>query len=120
MTAKRNVKLPCFIEPAQPVEAGAIQIIEQLRSLGGCVPSFPDELIKLTSMGIEALRLVGHLDRDIKTILKLDVEVYKVWIDVVEQRPLRLQSQGDRQSAAKRFNQTSKCVRTPEFHEPRQ
>jgi hypothetical protein len=101
-----HVEFTTLIEAAKSVEAGAVQIIKELRRFCALPAIFVDQFVEAFAVAIEGFLVILHLDCYLEALLQLSVKVYQVRIDVVEDRCLRLQTQGDCESAAERLNET--------------
>ena len=58
-------------------------------------------------MSIETFLFISHLDSYLETALQVDVEVYQVRIDIVQDGTLWSQTQWGCESATERFNVAS-------------
>ncbi len=83
-----HVKTAPAIEPAQPVVAGPIEVIEKRRRFLACGSSIGEELIEALAMGVVLALAVGHHERGLEAAPEPAVEVDHMGIDVVEERPL--------------------------------
>jgi len=62
VAAKRHVEFTTFIEAAESVEAGPVQIVEELRGLRGLRLAIRDQSIETVAMPVETFLFVFHLD----------------------------------------------------------
>src|ERR1043166_479561 len=112
--SERHIEIAALVETAEPVEAGAIQIVEQLRRFRRLRAAVVNQSIEARAMTIEKLFVVAHRQRHSQTALHVSVEVNEVRIDVVQERLLRLQSKRDGETAAKRLDVAARCVCFPD------
>src|SRR6185503_11321099 len=96
--------IAALVETAETIEARAIEIVEQLRAFLRVRLAAPDQIIEALSLAIKELFVISHAHAHPQPILHVMIEVDEMWVDVVQQRLLRLQSKHDRKSAAKRFD----------------
>jgi len=83
VSAERDIKLTTTIEATETIEAGAIEIVEELRRLRRLRLAVSYQLIEPSAMAVETCFVVLHLDCNAETALQLPVKVYQVRIDVV-------------------------------------
>src|SRR5262249_38932987 len=110
---KRHIEIAAFVETTEPIETGAIQIIEQLRRFRRLRAAVANQSIETIAMTIEKSFVVTHSYRHCQTLLHVGVEVNQVRIDVVQERLLRLQAKRDSETTAKWFDVPSRGVRFP-------
>jgi hypothetical protein len=72
-----------LIETAKTIEAGAIQIVEQLGSLSACFSARGDQFVKSTPMVVEESFVVPHFNPEAQPPLYLFVKINEMRIDVV-------------------------------------
>lgn len=84
MLTKWHVVFAGLIEAAESVEASSVEIVEKLRSLRALRFSFGDQFIETNAVTVETLRIIRHLDVYLQSSLQVTVEVYQVWIDVIQ------------------------------------
>ena len=70
-------------------------------------------------MSIEAFLFIAHLDSYLETALQVDVKVYQVRVDIIQEGMLWPQTEWDGKSAAERFDVASGRVALPEFRQVR-
>src|SRR5688500_11881848 len=112
--AEGDIEPAALVETAKTVEARAVQIIEQLRRLTAFCAAVLNQLIEALAMPVEELLVVAHLDPRLHAVLQVPVKVDEMRVDVVEQRPRRLQAKHDREPAAKRFNVAAIGIAVPD------
>ncbi len=104
VTPKWHIEFAALIEAAESVEASPVEIVEELRRLGALQFAVSDQLIEPTSVPVETLLFVSHLDRYLKTALQMRVKVYQVGIDVIQDGALWSQTEWACESAAEGLN----------------
>ena len=115
--AEGNVEFAALVETAQSVEAGAVQVVEQLRRFLARRFAVAYQLIEPVAMTIEELLVVAHLDTQLQSRLQMAIEVDEVRIDVVQQRAARLPTERDSQPAAEWFDVPMALVLRPDWGE---
>ena len=108
-----NVELAAQIEPAEPVIARSIQVVKKRRRFLRFTLASPDERIEPFTVRVEDVGIVFRLNRDPKTLLEPAVEVDQVGIRIVEKGFVGLEAQRDRQTPAKRLDQSTTGVSLP-------
>src|ERR1700730_15798197 len=81
-----HVETAFAIEPAEPVVAGPIEVIEKRRRFLACSFSIGKELIEALAMSVVLPLVIRHHERGLEAALQPPVEVDHMGIDVVEER----------------------------------
>ncbi len=81
--SERHVEFAALVEATKTVEARAVQVIKQLGSLCALRTAVLDEFVEARAVPVEEWFVVTHLDTQRQAVLKMTIEVYEVWIDVV-------------------------------------
>jgi len=118
VSAKWNIEFAALVEPAETVEASAIEIIEKL---GRFRRSFlrSSEVIETLAMFVEDSFIVFHSDSQFETPLNLTIEIYEMRVYVVENGKSGLKIKRNCESAAKRFDISSIVMWFPEIRDVR-
>src|SRR6185369_15276187 len=74
-----------------------------------------NQTIEALALSIKKLLVVSHPHAHSQTILHVTIEIDQVWVDVIQQRLLRLQTQHNCKPTAKRFDITSLRVDLPDW-----
>src|SRR5205823_2868689 len=98
---------------AEAVVGRAIQVVEQRRCLAAAFTTATNERVEPVSMCVESLGAVFHADADSKPSFQPSIKIDDVGIEIVEERPLRQQTERRRETAAKRLHQATMRVRLP-------
>ena len=120
MRTKRHIEFAALVETAKSVEAGAIQVIEELSRFGALPFAIFDQFIKPIAVPVKALLFILHLDCYVKATLQVSVKIYEMRIDVIQQSALWSQTQRRGESAAERLNVAPGRMRLPKRREVRQ
>ncbi len=105
VAAEGHVEFARTIEPAQPVEARPVQVIEDGGGFPTCAPIARKQGIETIPVCVKQVLVVLHRKLDAKSLLKPPVEVDQVGIRIVQQRPRRQEPQCHRQAPAERLDQ---------------
>src|SRR5688500_10897919 len=76
-----NVEIAAFIETTKTIEAGAVQVVEQLRSFLTLRFAVSYQLIKPLAMSIEKLLVVAHRHPHLEPTLHVTIEIDQMRID---------------------------------------
>ncbi len=118
---ERNVELTTRVEPTEAVVTRTVKVVEELRSFLRSGLSLLDEFVKPSAVPVECFLVVIFLgEGQVQASPYPSIEVYQVWVDVVDPCLLRTQSQGDGQSSPERFHEPALGVVLPEGAEVRQ
>src|SRR5215213_7735282 len=83
VSAEGHVEIAPFIETAKTVEAGAIEIVEQLRAFPGVRLAVSNKPVESLAMPVEEFLVVAHRYAHPQPVLQVAVEINEVGIDVV-------------------------------------
>ncbi len=119
VAAIRRVERALTVEAAQPVVAGAIEVVEKFRCFLRAGLPMRDHLVEAFPIGVVDGAVVGHRQAGHEAVLHPLVEIDEVRIGVVEQRLLWLQVHGDRQAAAEGFHETTPMMLSPQRQQER-
>lgn len=112
---KGYVEMSGLVEATEPVEAGAVQVVEERRCLRRVVLALGNERIETGAGAIVMGAIVPQRDVDDESSLEMRVEVDDVRVDVVEDGTLGAEAQGDRQTADEGLDKTPRSMRLPEW-----
>ncbi len=117
--SERDVELALAVEAAKPVEAGAIQVVEQRRSFGGVLLAVGDELVEAGALAVEQPLVVLHLQIGLEPLLKPAVKIDEMGVGVVKERAFGQEPERDRQPPAKGLDEPRSGMRFPKRPEVR-
>ena len=83
--AKWYVEFSAPVEATKAIKAGAIEIVEKLRSFGRRRSLGVDQFIESPAVPVEQPFVVAHFNVQLESLLNLSVEINKVRVDVIQE-----------------------------------
>jgi hypothetical protein len=84
--AKWHIEFAATIETAEPVKAGAIQIVKQLGSFGSVPEPLLNHIVKSSAVLIEQRFVISHFYLNFETGLEMTIEINEMRVYVVQKR----------------------------------